>query len=158
MAQPFVESLETPLLLVAMPQVLDPNFNRSVVLLLEHSTDGSFGLVINKPLELTVESLAKQLSITWNGLDDSPLFFGGPVYPNVAMMLFGESSAAEKFVEIAPGLRISEEIGTLRALASDPPSRLRIFAGHAGWGSGQLESEIARNDWLLAPLQLDLLF
>lgn len=155
--------LETPVLLVAMPQIQDPFFNQSVVLLIDHQTEGSFGLIVNRPTELTVREVLEGLEIEWQGATDAMTHFGGPVQPQMGTVLFDERTAVlqngeETTLEISDGIRITQHIGDLSAIAARPPEAFRLLLGYAGWGQGQLEEEIERHDWLIAPLDTALLF
>jgi putative transcriptional regulator len=160
--QSLIDTLDPPVFLVAMPQVIDPFFNRSVVLLLEHSTEGTLGIIVNRPVDLTVQSALVELGIPWRGSADAHVYFGGPVQPNVGTALFGEGGGAEvdpaRVAKVSPGLRMAHDVTTLAALASAPPERFRLFLGYGGWSEGQLEEELARNDWLVVPFDPDLLF
>ena len=148
------ETLDPPLLLIAMPQVVDPFFHRSVILLLEHGSDGSFGLIVNRPAEVPVRDILSELDVSWGGDPDIKSWFGGPVQPNVGTVLYrgGDRKLLDTIVEIAPGLRVSRDVRVLMAMIEDPPAEFRLILGYAGWGEGQLEQEIRRNDWLIAPL------
>lgn len=155
-----VESLEAPRFLVAMPQVVDPFFHRSVVLLLEHSPSGSFGVIINRPLELKVAQVVSELGIEWGGSNDSPVFFGGPVQPNAGITLFGTATPEEndRVKRIIDGVFVANDTETLKELARRPPDDFKLVIGYAGWSGGQLEDELARNDWLIAPAAAGLVF
>ncbi|HUF78826.1 MAG TPA: YqgE/AlgH family protein, partial [Thermoanaerobaculia bacterium] len=98
---------------------------------------------------------------------DAGAFFGGPVQPQLGSVLFvqGREGVSEGALErlsaateVAPGLAVTHHVGDLRVLAEAPPDRMRLFLGYAGWGAGQLVEEILRDDWLLAPVQEDLVF
>lgn len=155
-----IDSLEAPVLLIAMHQVVDPYFHRTVVLLLEHSAEGSFGVIINRPLELSVGGVLEELEIPWNGKPEELIHFGGPVQPETGTTLFSLPIPTElpDAREVQPGLQFANDSDTLTALAAEPPDRFRLLVGYAGWSAGQLEDEIARNDWLLAPVDLNLVF
>ena len=154
--------IETPILLVAMPQVLDPFFNRSVVLLAEHDADGSFGLILNRFTDIEIGTLLHGLEIEWGGDPKLLTSFGGPVQPNLGTVLFGSPLAVDTdaftVAEIGPGIELSQDIGLLTLLARNPPERFRILLGYAGWGPGQLDAEMERNDWLLAPIDAEIVF
>ena len=111
-------------LLIAGPTLGDPNFARSVVLVLEHSDEGAMGLVLNRPVEATVDEAAPELADVVDGAE--LLFQGGPL----------AASADLDAVQVVEG-------------------RARAFAGHAGWGPGQLESELERDDWIVEPARAD---
>ena len=164
--------LSPPVLLLAMPQVLDPFFHRSVVLLIHHEDEGSFGFILNRPTGIKVGEILKGMEVLWQGPEESVAYFGGPVRPQLGTVLFAPRSAAEvpspseamgdsemdTSTEVVPGLALTQHIGDLAQLAEDPPDRFRLFLGYAGWGEGQLVEEILRNDWLTAPVSSELIF
>ncbi len=157
------QNLDPPFLLVAMPQVVDPFFHRSVVLMLEHEAEGSFGMIVNRPTELAVGELLEGLEIPWSGEREDLTWFGGPVQPNLGSVLFLETDLSipmpsEGVLEIGDGVRLSQDIGVLRDLAAEPPPKLRVLLGYAGWAAGQLEQEMDRNDWLVVPFDAGILF
>ncbi len=153
--------LTAPVLLLAMPQVLDPFFHRSVVLLAHHEEGGSFGFIINRPTGIRVSEILSGMDVPWRGRDEAVAYFGGPVQPQLGTVLWSPEGApplAETASEIVPGVSITQHIGDLSTLAERPPVRFRLILGYAGWGSGQLLDEILRNDWLTAPVDTDLIF
>jgi putative transcriptional regulator len=123
-------------LLVALPVLRDANFDRTVVFMLEHSVEGAVGVVLNRPSPLAV---AEPL-LEWAPLAAEPpvIFVGGPVGPSDAIGL-GETDDQLKTVDLAEGPDAVEE----------PVRRVRVYAGYAGWGAGQLEDEIAAGAWLV---------
>ena len=125
-------------LLVATPVLLDPNFYRTVVLMLQHDDEGSVGVVLNRP---SVETVADHLP-AWGARAAAPgvVNYGGPVEPEVAIGLSLTSEGEETGV---PGLSIIDLSGDP---APDGPA-VQIYSGYAGWGSGQLESELATGSW-----------
>jgi putative transcriptional regulator len=134
-------------LLIAGPGLLDPNFWRTVVLIVEHSEEGALGLVLNRPSETTVGEAVTELE---DLLDvDDPLYIGGPVQPS-ALIVLGEFEDPEDAALVA-----FEDIGVLAGGSQDDPApvlrRGRAFVGHAGWGPGQLDSELERGDWITEP-------
>ena len=155
-------ALETPVLLVAMPQVLDPFFHKSVVLLIHQSEEGSFGLIINRRTDIHVSEILNGMEITWLGDRDALALFGGPVQSQLGTVLFdpgpGKRIATEASSEILQGVMITQHVGDLSKLAGSPPGAFRLYLGYAGWGAGQLIEEILRNDWLTAPVTTDLIF
>ena len=155
-------ALETPVLLVAMPQVLDPFFHKSVVLLVHQSEEGSFGLILNRRTDIHVTEILNGMEITWLGDRDALALFGGPVQSQLGTVLFapapGQRIATEASSEILPGVMITQHVGDLAKLAGLPPAAFRLFLGYAGWGAGQLVEEILRNDWLIAPVTTELIF
>jgi putative transcriptional regulator len=135
-------------LLIASPQILDPNFRRTVVFITAHTEDGAVGLILNRPSETTVGDAVPQLASV---IDSSePVFVGGPVNPNGVAML------AEFEDPDDAGVWVADDIGFVAlddALEEGPPplGRMRVFAGVAGWGEDQLEGELERNDWFIEP-------
>ncbi len=154
--------LITPVMLMAMPQVLDPFFHRSVVLLLHHEDEGSFGFIVNRPTGIKVAEILKGMDVGWEGGDEAVAYFGGPVQPQLGTVLFSpvleENDPEDTATEIVPGLALTQHIGDLSRLAEAPPDQFRLLLGYAGWGEGQLMEEILRNDWLTAPVSSDLIF
>lgn len=152
------DELSAPTLLVAMPQVLDPFFHRSVVLLVHHDDDGSFGFVVNRTAEISLADVLETMEIAADG-DDVPTWFGGPVQPQIGSVLCRRVAVpSETTIEIAPELFLTQDVGDLARLIRQPPEDLRLLLGYAGWGEGQLLEEILRNDWIVAPLDLDVIF
>jgi putative transcriptional regulator len=148
-----------PGLLVALPQLLDPNFKRTVVLLIHHDESGTFGLVLNRRSEISAESLCATLGIDWRGDAADRVDWGGPVQPNTGWVLLGaEGAGDDEASEVAAGVHFAGSLATLRRVAESPGDELRLFLGYAGWGPGQLERELAQGAWLLAPANADVIF
>ena len=142
-----------------MPQLLDPNFFRSVVLLVEHDEGGTFGLVLNRATDLPVGELCSSLGIDWQGGDEPLVGWGGPVQPEHGSLLLGD--AAPEHLEAAPilrGVRFSRSPEVLRLVAEQPATRFRAFLGYSGWGPGQLREELIQGAWLVAPATPEFVF
>lgn len=151
--------LSAPVLLVAMPQVLDPFFHRSVVLLLRHEEEGSFGFIVNRATGIHIPEILKGMQVIWQGESEVVAHFGGPVQPQLGTVLFSPGEIeTEAATEVFPGISLTQHIGDLATLAETPPEQFRLFLGYAGWGGGQLMEEILRNDWLTAPVRTELIF
>jgi putative transcriptional regulator len=151
--------LTAPVLLVAMPQVLDPSFHRSVVLLIHHTDEGSFGFVVNRASEHRIQEILQGLDVSWRGDGEMVAHFGGPVQQHLGTVLFSPGPVeTEAATEVHPGIALTQHVGDLARLAEMPPEQFRLFLGYAGWESGQLIEEILRNDWLTAPVHADLVF
>src|SRR5262245_21213161 len=154
--------LSTPVLLMAMPQVLDPFFHRSVVLLLHHEEEGSFGFIVNRPTAIKVSEILKGMEVDWQGQEAAVAYIGGPVQPKLGTVLFApvlvDAGPDDTATEVVPGVALTQHVGDLSRLAEAPPDRFRLLLGYAGWGEGQLMEEILRNDWLTAPVDGDLIF
>lgn len=148
-----------PALLLSMPQLLDPNFARSVVLLCEHAPEGAFGLVVNRPAEVAAAS-AVMLEPAIDRPNDVPLLLGGPVEPQRGWILTTTAPEGVESRTLGAGLYLSASPAFLRTVlsAQPPPPRTRVLAGYAGWGEGQLDAELQQHAWLIMPVELDLVF
>jgi putative transcriptional regulator len=141
-------------ILIAMPGMADPRFDRSVVLICAHSDDGAMGLILNKPLEeLSFSGLLQHLGITRAGDGrDIRVLFGGPVERGRGFVLHSPDWArgrAEGTMVVPGGFEMTATTDILEALArGDGPGKALLALGYSGWGPGQLEAEIGRNDWL----------
>lgn len=141
--------------LIAKPVLQDQNFKRSVIFLLAHNAEGAFGLVVNRPAEVK--------GLPW------PVFLGGPCPSPGLIMLHGhaewaesaeDDSETEKEHKLAPGIYSGDAACLDRVTQSDEDEalRFRVFSGYAGWGGGQLESELAVGAWSVAPANGSVLF
>ena len=138
-------------LLVAGPALLDPNFWRTVVLIVEHTEEGALGLVLNRPSETSVGEAVPQLGELLDPMEQ--LFIGGPVQPSAVIVL------AEFEDPTDAALLAFDDVGVLgTGPASEELSAGvragRAFLGHAGWGPGQLDGELERGDWIVEPARL----
>ena len=149
-----------PGLLIAMPQLADPNFERAVVLMVRHSDEGSFGIITNRPSEVSVMEVFASLDVAWKGHPDAVVWSGGPVEPNTGFLLHEPSELVSNHeaLEIGRELVLSTRGEALQALAAAPPPDLRFLMGYAGWGPHQLEDELAQGAWLLARATRQLVF
>ena len=138
-----------PILLLSMPQMADPNFARTVVLLCDYTEEGAFGLVVNRQMSEPAWKLVKTEPPV--RVDpDLRLWIGGPVDPQRTWVLMAEAQGPDdEQREICPGvlLSVSHEL-TLQLLQAPPSSRARVIVGYAGWGPGQLDQELAASAWL----------
>ena len=137
-------------LLLATPPLEDPNFDRTVIYVLEHQADGALGVVVNRP---TGEDLEEPLD-RWSDLQAAPrgMFLGGPVEPHALIALaLSDEPVAEVSDALAPisGRVSSADLTTDPAMVAARVSAVRVFRGYAGWGPGQLEGEIESGAWLV---------
>ena len=152
------ESTLAPVLLVSMPQMLDPNFSRTVVLLAEYGRHGAFGLVVNRRMSEPAHEVIRP-DPPMDIRKDVHLFVGGPVEPNRAWVLTAHRELDTDALEIQSGVYLSASPTLIRhALQSSPDPQLRLVIGYAGWGPGQLDDELAASSWLMAPVAADLVF
>jgi putative transcriptional regulator len=148
--------------LVAMPALSDPRFERSLVVLCRHSPEGAMGLIVNKPLrEVTFAALLDQMGVARDAaMREVPVQFGGPVEPGRGFVLHGSDyQAGRATMRVRGGLAMTATRDVLAALAGGGgPRRALLALGYAGWGPGQLETEILRNDWLTVDAPAELIF
>jgi putative transcriptional regulator len=150
-----------PGLLLAMPQLADPNFSRAVVLMIEHSEQGSFGLVINHPSPIKASELLDSLEMSWRGEDTAVVWAGGPVSPSTGWVLhepIGVAQPGQGTIAITSSILLSTSPDRLRIIANAPPRHIRLLLGYSGWGPGQLASEMARGAWLHTDADPSLVF
>lgn len=148
-----------PILLLSMPQMADPNFAQTVILLCDYTEDGAFGLVINRQMPdpaWTVIQTDPPIRVD----PDLRLWLGGPVEPQRTWVLMADAHGPDdEQRQIVPGvvLSVSHEL-TLQMLQAPPSSRARVIAGYSGWGPGQLDLEIAASGWLTMAVDPGLIF
>ncbi|HJQ82928.1 MAG TPA: YqgE/AlgH family protein [Candidatus Binatia bacterium] len=151
-----------PTLLLAMPQLRDPNFSRSVVLLCEHGPKGALGFVVNRPTEVRAAE-AVVLDPPLRGDSGLMLWTGGPVEPQRGFLLLGEDPGVEDSERVSDGFHLTASVEVLRRLLESEPAdvagqRARLLLGYAGWGPGQLDEELTASAWLTAPVDPRLVF
>jgi len=154
--------LKAPAFLLAMPQIQDPFFQRSVVLLLAHEDEGSLGFIVNRFTDAKVADVLTGMELEWKGDAALRANFGGPVQPQIGSVLYDpgetEAAAVEKGTEVVHGIGLTQNSSDLAKLGANPPKHFRLVLGYAGWSAGQLLDEIERNDWIIAPVEPRLVF
>jgi putative transcriptional regulator len=148
-------------LLIAMPGMRDPNFNSTVTLICEHNEDGALGIVINRPLSLTLGGLFEQLEL--EGADPAaaefPVLMGGPVGPERGFVLHASSFSYEHSLEVSSEINLTLSRDIIDALAAGSgPDKTLVALGYAGWEPGQLEGEMLANSWLNVPATPEIVF
>lgn len=156
--------------LIAMPGLEDESFSRSVVYLCEHSERGALGLIINKPMELSLEGLLNKIDLPM-GRDDlmtTPVYQGGPVQTDRGFVLHDpiivegaepDTAIYASTLTIPGGLEMTTSKDVLEALAGGAgPRRVLVTLGYSSWGEGQLESELGENAWLTVEADADVIF
>ena len=147
-----------PMMLISMPQLADPNFAKTVVLLCEYGSEGAFGLVVNRPMPEPAHEVVQTVPAL-PIREDVHLFTGGPVEPMRAWVLTSRASLDHDATEVADGVFLSTSASAIRvALQTPPGADVKVLVGYAGWGAGQLDEELAQSSWLLAPVGADLIF
>jgi putative transcriptional regulator len=147
--------------LIAMPNMVDPNFAGTVVYICEHNDKTALGLVINRPTDLTLEKLFDKidLKLEISPWKDEPVFFGGPVQTERGFVLHQPPGNYGSSLHVSDDIALTTSKDVLEALAEGSgPRRLLVTLGYAGWGAGQLENEIAHNAWLTVPADPAVIF
>lgn len=148
-------------LLIAMPTMMDPRFQRTVIYMCAHSSAGAMGLVVNKPMDgISFPDLLQQLGIDSANLDDRILVhFGGPVEPGRGFVLHSTDYMREGTMVIDDSIGLTATVDVLKAIAQGQgPRRSLLALGYAGWAPGQLDQEIQANGWLHAAADEELVF
>lgn len=150
------------MLLVAMPNMSDPRFARSVIYLCAHSAEGAMGLVVNQDAgSVTFPAVIDQLGIKADAAqcDDTPVQVGGPVESSRGFVLHSPDYVLESTLMIDEQFALTATVDVLRAIAQGRgPQRRVLVLGYAGWAAGQLDAEIQANGWLLAPADAEIVF
>ena len=146
--------------LIAMPAMSDPNFSRTLTFICEHNERGALGIVVNRPIDVTLAVLLRQVDIAFEDSPayEQPVFFGGPVQFDHGFVLHRPVGDWKSTLPVGElGLTTSKDI--LEAMVDGRgPTQQLVALGYAGWAPGQLEDEIRRNGWLTVPANADLIF
>ena len=148
-------------LLVAMPGMLDPNFQHTVTYICEHGENGAIGIVINRPMNMELGEVFEQLSLesAETNVLAQPIMQGGPVQAERGFVLHESPSNWESTTSVDQSIYVTTSRDILNDLAAGQgPDRVLMALGYAGWGAGQLEEEIRQNAWLTVPASSDLVF
>lgn len=141
-------------LLIAAPHLNDPNFFKSVVLLVQHNEQGALGVVLNRPIDTTIEDVWPQVSQAACNAEGH-LYQGGPC-PGPLMVVHTDATVSQ--LEVCRGVFFSTDKASIEQLVSQTAGPLKFFVNYAGWSAGQLEEEIARGGWLSTPADLSEIF
>ena len=147
--------------LIAMPNMADPNFEGSVVYVCEHNEKGALGLVINRSTDLTLANLFDKIDLKleiapWK---DAPVYFGGPVQTERGFVLHSPPGQYSSSLTVGEEIALTTSKDVLEAVAEGSgPQKMLVTLGYSGWGSGQLENEIAHNAWLTVAADAGIIF
>jgi len=147
--------------LIAMPNMRDPSFVRSVALICQHSNDGAMGVVINRLSEYRLGDVLAQMGLKSQlaEVEDAPVLIGGPVQPERGFVLHSADGVWESSYRISESLSVTTSRDVLVAIAEGRgPKRSIVALGYAGWSAGQIEEEIRQNAWLTAEPDQRILF
>lgn len=146
--------------LMAMPGMSDPNFESTVILIAEHNDDGALGLIINRPMELTLKDLFAKVELPLVGpLTEQVVVFGGPVHTDRGFVLHRPGGRWSSTIEVGDAVALTSSKDVLQALSDgDGPRQVLVTLGCARWGAGQLEEELAANVWLSVAADAQIIF
>ena len=149
-----------PGLLVASPQMNDPFFSKTVVLLCRHEEGGAMGIVINRTTDLKLETVLEDLTLNIPYTGENEVMWGGPVEPSRGTLVFrsGLADHTEEAIDISKEIRVSGSLDVLRKLADRGEDDWGLYLGYAGWGPGQLDREIQDGSWIVLPLDAGTVF
>lgn len=147
--------------LIAMPSMADPNFARTLTYICEHNEQGALGVVVNRPIEMTLEGLFDQVDITLNDRKwaDLPVYFGGPVQVDRGFVLHRPAGTWQSTLTVTDEIGLTTSKDILEAVAQGRgPKQILVSLGYAGWAAGQLEQELGQNAWLTVAADVDVVF
>lgn len=147
--------------IIAMPNLIDDNFNQTVTYICEHNDNGCFGLVINRKVDVTFDEVIQQMKIPASESisHDTPIYHGGPVQQERGFILHQTAGEWDSSLKINDKMALTTSRDILEAIAhNEGPEQAIIALGYAGWSPGQLEQEIANNVWLNCPAEDQIIF
>jgi len=137
--------------LIAMPSMADPYFAKSLTYVCEHNDQGALGVVVNRPIDMTLQALFERLSLTLKhkDLSDAPIYFGGPVQTDRGFVLHEPAGNWQSTLRVGDAIGLTTSKDILEAVGrGEGPQKLLVTLGYAGWSAGQLEHELGQNAWL----------
>jgi putative transcriptional regulator len=147
--------------LIAMPNMADPHFSRTLTYICEHNDQGALGLVVNRPIDMTLQALFERLSLSLKDMAhcDAPVYFGGPVQTDRGFVLHEPAGNWQATLRVREDIGLTTSKDILEAVGrGEGPSRMLVTLGYAGWSAGQLEHELAQNAWLTVEARDAILF
>ncbi|UCF82098.1 MAG: YqgE/AlgH family protein [Desulfobacteraceae bacterium] len=144
--------------LVAARKLKDPNFSQSVVLLIEYAPNGAMGVIINQPTEMKLSKVFADIKELQKRTD--PIFLGGPVMQDQLLLLVLTFAQPEGSLQVLQNVYVASQLKLIEQMIKNEPKgdRFRVYAGYAGWGPGQLDREVKRDDWHILPADADIVF
>ncbi|HMA90121.1 MAG TPA: YqgE/AlgH family protein [Burkholderiales bacterium] len=147
--------------LIAMPNMVDPYFARTLTYVCEHNEQGALGIVVNRPIDMTMQALFERLSLTLrhSELADAPVFFGGPVQTDRGFVLHAPAGKWQSTLRVGEAIGLTTSKDVLEAVGrGEGPAKILVTLGYAGWSAGQLEHELSQNAWLTVQAQDAIIF
>lgn len=148
-------------LLIAMPSLKDPNFEKTVIYVCEHREEGAVGLIINRPMQFSLSLVFEQLEIEPKSIEQShmPLMFGGPVQPERGFVVHKPLGNWKSSLILQDEVTVTTSNDIIRAIADDKgPKDILVTLGYSGWVEHQLEKEIMDNTWLVCPYRSEIIY
>ena len=147
--------------LIAMPNMADPYFAKSLTYICEHNDQGALGLVVNRPIDMTLQALFERLQLSLHGKEyaDAPVYFGGPVQTDRGFVLHTPAGSWQSTLRVANHIGLTTSKDILEAVGrGEGPGQMLVTLGYAGWSPGQLEHELAQNAWLTVEARDGIIF
>ena len=147
--------------LIAMPSMADPYFSKTLTYICEHNDQGALGLVVNRPIDMTLQALFERLSLTLRDgeVADAPIYFGGPVQTDRGFVLHEPAGSWQSTLRVRDVIGLTTSKDILEAVGrGEGPRRMLVTLGYAGWSPGQLEHELSKNAWLTVEARDDIIF
>ena len=147
--------------LIAMPAMADPYFTRTLTYICEHNDQGALGVVVNRPIDMTLGSLYDRLSLTLEDRDaaEAPVLYGGPVQTDRGFVLHSPAGDWQSTLKVNDAIGLTTSKDVLEALGrGEGPHKVLVMLGYAGWSPGQIENEITQNAWLTVEADEPILF
>ena len=147
--------------LIAMPNMADPYFSRTLTYICEHNDQGALGLVVNRPIDMTLQALFERLSLNLknNTFADLPIYFGGPVQTDRGFVLHEPAGSWQSTLRVRDAIGLTTSKDILEAVGrGEGPARMLVTLGYAGWSPGQLEHELSQNAWLTVEARDGIIF
>lgn len=147
--------------LIAMPAMSDPHFSKTLTFICEHNDQGALGVVVNRPIDMTLHTLLEQIEITPDSAacKRTPIHYGGPVQTDRGFVLHQPAGAWQSTLVVSEQIGLTTSKDILQAVArGDGPQQILVTLGYAGWAPGQLEHELAQNAWLSVAADMRILF
>src|SRR5262247_1626345 len=147
--------------LIAMPNMADPYFSKTLTYICEHNDQGALGLVVNRPIDMTLQALFERLSLKLGRAPhaDAPVYFGGPVQTDRGFVLHAPAGNWQSTLRVGRHIGLTTSKDILEAVGrGEGPARMLVTLGYAGWSPGQLEQEISQNAWLTVAARDGIIF
>ncbi|HTY03501.1 MAG TPA: YqgE/AlgH family protein [Rhodocyclaceae bacterium] len=151
--------------LIAMPAMADPNFSRTLTYICEHNAEGALGVIINRPMEMSLATLFERVSIPLETNDamarysEKPVYFGGPVQTDRGFVLHRPAGDWQSTLKVTSGIALTSSRDILQTMSeTGEPHDVLVTLGYSGWAAGQLEWELSQNAWLTVGAEPHIIF